>query len=85
MSNEETVQIGDGIISPIKHVKKDLYNCNCNTQKELQKQNAALLEALEKAKQKIECSQKAHERAAPVLVDEALGIIDAAIAAAKGE
>jgi len=44
----------------------------------------ALIEALEAAKSKIECSQRAHERASVVLVDEALEIIDTAIAQAKG-
>lgn len=49
--------------------------------------NAApdLLEALRQAKSKIECSQRAHERAAEFLVDEALEIIDAAINKATGE
>ncbi len=45
----------------------------------------ALLEALEAAKSKIECSQRAHERASVFLVDEALEIIDAAIKQARGE
>lgn len=45
----------------------------------------ALLQALEAAKSKIECSQRSHERASVILVDEALEIIDSAIAVARGE
>lgn len=44
-----------------------------------------LLEALEAAKSKIECSQRSHERASVILADEALEIMDAAIKLARGE
>lgn len=53
-------------------------------QDRIRKAAPALLQALEAAKSKIECSQRAHERASVILVDEALEIIDAAIAAARG-
>lgn len=51
---------------------------------EIEKQRKHLLDALNAAKSKIECSQRAHERASVILVDEALEIIDTAIAAARG-
>lgn len=52
---------------------------------ETEKQRNDLLAAFNAAKSKIECSQRSHERASAILVDEALEIIDAAIASARGE
>ena len=72
--------IGDGIISEIKLCKKDLYNCNCNTQKELLKSNVDLLEALEKARDDINWMLNSRQ----FLNADVFNYIDAAIAAARG-
>lgn len=70
------------------HIDKDALRQKQEKDKKLNAiRNAApaLLEALEAAKSKIECSQRSHERASVILVDEALEIIDAAIKLARGE